>query len=84
MVIFFKYIAILYLSFLDDTLFVPTEQRDIVREYIEELVASMIGGGSLDNVPIGQLYKDLECKFIDFFLMLLTSNIIGKDFPNLN
>lgn len=23
----------------------------------------MIGGGSLDNVPIGQLYKDLECKF---------------------
>lgn len=56
-------------SFADETLLVPTEQRDNVREFIEELVASMVVGGdgggvveSLDNVPIGQLYKDLECK----------------------
>lgn len=66
------------ISFTDDTLFVPTEQRDIVREYIEELAASMIGGGSLDNVPIGQLYKDLECEFIVCFFLLVTSNFLGK------
>lgn len=52
-----------FLLFSDDTLIVPTEQRDIVREFIEELVASMIGGGSLDNVPIGQLYSSLDCKY---------------------
>lgn len=65
-------------SFADDTLFVPTEQREIVREYIEELVASMIGGGSLDNVPIGQLYNDLECEFILFVFLAIDINFIWE------
>lgn len=57
--------AHIFMLFADETLVVPIEQRDVVREYIEKLVASMVGGdATLDRVPIGQLYSNLNCKCI--------------------
>lgn len=38
----------------------------------------MIGGGSLDNVPIGQLYNDLECEFILFVFLAIDINFIWE------
>lgn len=47
----------------DDTLVVPIEQRDVVRDYIEKMVASMVDKDtSLDRVPIGQLSTHPNCK----------------------
>lgn len=48
----------------DETLVVPIEQRDVVRDYIEKLVSSMVDtdAGSLDCVPIGQLSTNRHCK----------------------
>lgn len=51
------------LTELDDTSPIPLQQRVRVREFIEDLLASMLGG-SLDNVCVGQIYKNLECKYI--------------------
>lgn len=56
----------------DATIVVPAEQRDVVRNYMERLVASMLGGskkdadsdaGSLDRVPIGQLSTSENCTY---------------------
>lgn len=41
---------------------IPLKQRIRVREFIEELLSSMLGG-PLDSVYVGQIYKNLECKY---------------------
>lgn len=42
---------------------IPLEQREKVREFVEELVSTLVGG-SIDNAPVGQLYENVECKYI--------------------
>lgn len=37
------------------------EQKERVREMIEETLAEMLGG-SLDNISVNQLYKSRQCK----------------------
>ncbi|KAJ6643313.1 hypothetical protein Bhyg_08273 [Pseudolycoriella hygida] len=39
---------------------IPLEQREKVREFVEELVSTLIGG-SIENAPVGQLSEDKEC-----------------------
>ncbi|XP_055318931.1 putative mediator of RNA polymerase II transcription subunit 26 isoform X7 [Sitodiplosis mosellana] len=43
----------------DESSPIPLQQRVRVREFIEDLLASMLGG-SLDHVCVGQIYKNLE------------------------
>lgn len=52
-----------YLSkeFTDNAPLIPLEQREKVREFVEELVSTLVGG-SIDHAPVGQLYKNKECK----------------------
>ncbi|XP_031621814.1 putative uncharacterized protein DDB_G0291812 isoform X7 [Contarinia nasturtii] len=50
----------------DETSPIPLQQRVRVREFIEDLLASMLGG-TLDNVCVGQIYKNLE--YLKFFLL---------------
>lgn len=45
----------------DESSPIPLQQRVRIREFIEDLLASMLGG-SLDHVCVGQIYKNLECK----------------------
>lgn len=40
---------------------IPLEQKEKVREFLEDLLSSMLGG-SLDNVPVGKIRKSEECK----------------------
>lgn len=51
------------LLFLDKSSPIPLKQRIRVREFIEELLSSMLGG-PLDSVYVGQIYKNLECKYL--------------------
>lgn len=46
---------------LGENLSIPMQQRICVRKIIEDLIASMLGG-SLDDVFVGQLFNNLECK----------------------
>lgn len=57
----------------DATIVVSAEQRDVVRDYMERLVASMLAdsgtdagsySSNLDRVPIGQLSTSLTCTYI--------------------
>lgn len=41
---------------------VPLDQKEKVREFLEDLLSSMLGG-SLDNIPVGQIRKSDECKY---------------------
>ncbi|XP_055702479.1 titin-like isoform X3 [Phlebotomus papatasi] len=43
-------------SFLGSAHSISLEQKEKVREFLEEVIASMIGG-SLDSVPVNQIYK---------------------------
>lgn len=45
---------------------IPHEQREKVREFIEELISSMIGG-SIDDASVGQLFSNYACKYNNFF-----------------
>lgn len=47
--------------FTDNAPLIPLEQREKVREFVEELVSTLVGG-SIDNAPVGQLYENKECK----------------------
>lgn len=40
---------------------ITLQQKVRVREFIEDLLGSMLGG-SLDDVFIGEIFKNLECK----------------------
>lgn len=42
---------------------IPLEQRIKVREFVEDLLSSMLGG-PLDEVSVGELFKHLECELI--------------------
>lgn len=43
----------------------PTDlqQKVRVREFVEELVSSMLGGRSLDDVCVSRIYENLDCKY---------------------
>lgn len=58
----FLFLGVNITTHLDESSPIPLQQRVRVREFIEELLGSMLGG-SLDNVCVGQIYKNLECKF---------------------
>lgn len=45
----------------DDSSSIPLQQTIRVREFVENLIGFMLGG-SLDDVYIGQIFKNLECK----------------------
>ncbi|KAG4073806.1 hypothetical protein HA402_001030 [Bradysia odoriphaga] len=51
----------------DSAPLIPLEQREKVREFVEELVSTLVGG-SIDSAPVGQLFENKECK------LLITSN----------
>lgn len=40
----------------------PPNQREKVRQFIEELLSNMLNG-PLDDVSVGQLFNDNKCKF---------------------
>lgn len=48
----------------DETSFknVSPNQRERVREFLEDLLSSMLGG-SLDDITVGRMYKNDDCKF---------------------
>lgn len=49
----------------DNAPLIPLDQREKVREFVEELVSTLVGG-PIDNAPVGQLFENKECKsFID-------------------
>lgn len=55
-----------FLELLDDqclAAFVSRNQRDKVRQFIEELLAKALDG-SLDDVSVGQLSNDDSCKYL--------------------
>lgn len=54
------FIIIFY--FTDDSPLIPLNQRDKVREFIEELISSLVGG-SIEDATVGQLYNNYECKY---------------------
>lgn len=45
----------------DNVPLIPLEQREKVREFVEELVSTLVGG-SIDNAPVSQLYENKGCK----------------------
>lgn len=40
----------------------PLQERIRVREFIEDLISSMLGG-SLDDVCVGQIYENIDCEY---------------------
>lgn len=40
----------------------PLQERIRVREFIEDLISSMLGG-SIDDVCVGQIYENIECEY---------------------
>ncbi|XP_037046730.1 uncharacterized protein LOC119081716 isoform X2 [Bradysia coprophila] len=44
----------------DSAPLIPLEQREKVREFVEELVSTLVGG-TIDNAPVGQLFENKEC-----------------------
>lgn len=46
------------------TAFVSRNQRENVRQFIEELLAKMVDG-PLDDVSVGQLSSDDNCKYFN-------------------
>lgn len=42
----------------------PLQERIRVREFIEDLISSMLGG-SLDDVCVGQIYENIDCEYSD-------------------
>lgn len=55
----------------DDSSFknVSPNQRERVREFLEDLLSSMLGG-SLDDITVGRMYKNNDCKFKFCFIYL--------------
>ncbi|XP_037046735.1 uncharacterized protein LOC119081716 isoform X6 [Bradysia coprophila] len=43
----------------DSAPLIPLEQREKVREFVEELVSTLVGG-TIDNAPVGQLFENKE------------------------
>lgn len=44
----------------------PLQERIRVREFIEDLISSMLGG-NLDDVCVGQIYENIECELTIYF-----------------
>lgn len=42
----------------------PLQDRIRVREFIEDLISSMLGG-SLDDVCVGRIYENIDCEYIN-------------------
>ena len=42
---------------------ISIDQRENVREFLEELLSTLIGGGPLDDITVGQMFKHNECKY---------------------
>lgn len=51
----------LYAATTDKSSPIPLEQRIKVREFVEDLITSLLGG-PVDDVSVGQLFKNLDCK----------------------
>lgn len=58
---FYAFLCYMLMSFTDNVPLIPLEQREKVREFVEELVSTLVGG-SIDNAPVGQLCEKTECK----------------------
>lgn len=51
---------------------VSPNQKERVREFLEDLLSSMLGG-SLDDITVGRMYKNDDCKLIKFLIIYLKS-----------
>lgn len=57
---------------------VSPKQRERVREFLEDLLSSMLGG-SLDDITVGRMYKNDDCKFSFYFKKKINSNHLKLD-----
>lgn len=53
---------------------VSPNQKERVREFLEDLLSSMLGG-SLDDITVGRMYKNDDCKFIFIFFLYFLNHL---------